>query len=179
MAQTLLIFPRSYKTTRRVGILRSDTTTQLCFALLYTRTDPRWLIPPVRALHSMAAIHLGSSPLPVWLRYGMISPVPGRGKHPVPVCCRLLLQVPSSSLGLWMLRLLSALQGVCWGSAPGKAGPALSSRFSYSFASDEPFLSTLTIFLLFHFSKTVIQAKRLQLVIQIKLSRTKTLYIHS
>lgn len=64
VAQTLLTFPRSCKTTRRVGILRSDTTTQLCFALLYSCTDSRWLIPPVCAFHSMATIHLGSSPLP-------------------------------------------------------------------------------------------------------------------
>lgn len=138
-AQALLIFPRSHKATRRVGILGSDTTAQLCFALLYSCTDSRRLIPPARAFHSMAAIHLGSSPPPAGLRYGGISAVPGEAST----------QCPAAAAGRYGQAFFppgsadaeAALRSarVCGGSAPGKAGPALASHFSYSFASLSPF----------------------------------------
>lgn len=80
---------------------------------------------------------------------GAISPVPGEGGHPAPGCCC------SRLLPAWGCRRCSVLcQGIRWGSALSKAGPALTSHLSYSFASHKPFLS-IPIFLLSRFSKTL------------------------
>lgn len=124
-ARVLPTFPRSYKKPG-AGILTSGSTAQLGFSLLCSRTNPRRLIP-----------------------LGAISPVPGEGGHPAPGCCCSCL-LPARGC-----RRCSVLcQRICWGSALSKAGPALTSHLSYSFASHKPFLST-PIFLLSHFSKTL------------------------
>jgi len=118
-----------------------------CFPLFDSCTNWRGLLPALCTVWSTATINLESCPLPVWSwHYDQCS----TGKRRLP-SDGLLLQVPSSSLVSQMLRLLCALQRGPWGSALGKAGPALTSHFSYSFASDKPFLSKQ----LSQFSKTL------------------------
>ena len=157
-AQTRLTFPRSREPTRRAGIPRSDTTPQLSLCPSPFRC---WLTVAHPTSLRGVSQH-GSRPTseqPTAHRYGMISPVPGRSKHPAPV---LLLPAPSSSLGLRVLRLLSALRGVCWAQPQARPGP-LSPRVSLTALHQaSPFRARRLIHLLFRFSKTLIQANRSQ-----------------
>lgn len=143
----LLTFPGSYRRTRRADILRSDSNTQ---AVFLSSTPAQ-----TEEGYSQHSAQFGAQ-LQLTLRaahcqFGadtMISAVPGRGDCPAMACCCKCLP-PVWCHRCWGCSVLC--KGVPWGSALGKAGPALTSHFSYSFASDKPFLSKQ----LSQFSKTL------------------------